>query len=181
MDKIKLQNMEEKTQLDAETSNASEKANTEGEAKTFTQEDLDKIISERLVSEKKKHERELKETVEKEKAEAERLAKLSAEEKEKELTSKQLAELQKKETELSLRENKLEAIAKLDELKIPLKLVDFIVDSDAEKMKSKLQTLQEIWKASVSAEVASQLKGNPPKDIGVNNQTNSKKLIKTAF
>lgn len=163
---------------DAKTPEASEKG-TEG-GKTFSQEDLNRVISERLVSERKKFDKELAEKLAKERAEAERLAKLTAEEKEKELTSKQMEELHKKEVELSIRENKLKAIETFDEAKIPIKLVDFVVDADAEKMEGKIKTLKETWTEALSEEVARQLKGTPPKDLGVNDQ-NKKVKVKTSF
>jgi len=171
--------MEENQNLDANTSEASEKGNQEGE-KTFTQEELNKVLSERLAHEKRKFEKELSEKIAKEKAEAERLAKLSAEEKEKELTSKQLEELRLKEKEVTIRENKLEAISAFDEAKIPIKLVDFVVDADAEKMREKINSLKETWQNAISDEVARQLKGTAPKDITDNEQSKRVK-VKTAF
>jgi len=172
--------MEDKKQnSDAQTSEASQNEEQEG-AKTFTQDELNKVISERLSQEKKKFEKELSIRLAKEKEEAERLAKLSADEKEKELVGKQMEELRLKEREVSLRENKLKAISVFDEAKIPLKLVDFVVDVDAEKMEEKITSLKETWQNAVSDEVSRQLKGTAPKDVS-SDQSKSRVKVKTSF
>lgn len=145
--------------------------------KVFTQDDVNSIISQRLAKEASKFEQEKKIAVEKAKEEAERLATLSQEEKQKELTAKQEAELSKKERELRLRENKLDAQAKLDELKMPIKFAEFVVDEDANTTNERIEVLSTFWNKSLEEAVAKQLSGNPPKDFSKSNSTEKQKLI----
>lgn len=148
-------------------------------AKTFSQEELDKIISNRLSEVKKKLEAEKDKAIAEAKAEAERLAQLSNEEKEKELTQKQLEALSEKEKELASRENKLKAIEIFDEAKIPIKLVDFVVDSDGDKMIQKIEILKESWKSALSEELQKSVSGEVPKDFKVN--SSKKREVVTSF
>ena len=148
-------------------------------AKTFSQEELDKIISNRLSEAKKKLEAEKEKAIAEAKAEAERLAQLSNEEKEKELTQKQLEALSEKEKELASRENKLKAIEIFDEAKIPIKLVDFVVDSDSDRMIQKIEILKESWKSALSEELQKSVRGEVPKDFKVN--SSKKREVITSF
>lgn len=147
--------------------------------KTFSQEELDKIISNRLSEVKKKLEAEKEKAIAEAKAEAERLAQLSNEEKEKELTQKQLEALSEKEKELASRENKLKAIEIFDEAKIPIKLVDFVVDSDSDRMIQKIEILKESWKSALSEELQKSVSGEVPKDFKVN--SSKKREVVTSF
>lgn len=163
---------------DTQADQASDKAtNEDNEAKSFTQDQLNDIVSKRLGEFKSKAEKEFAEKLANEKAEAERLAKLSSEERERELTTKQLQELATKERELSIRENKLSAIAELDEAKIPLKFVEFVADADIAKQQERLNTLKGEWQNAVSEEVKRQLAGTPPKDIKTSGNSIPKKPI----
>lgn len=130
----------------------------------FTQEQVDKMISERLSRAEQKFEKTLSERLEKERAEAERLAKMSAEEKEKELTQKEAEKLKAKELELTLRENKLAGIEKLNELDMPIKFVEFVISEDTEKMNANIEIMYSEWKKAVEAQVKRQLAGTTPKD-----------------
>ena len=153
-------------------------AQDNGGDKTFSQDELNKIVSERLNELKRKHEAEKQKAVEQAREEAERLAKLSNEEKEKELTAKQLEALATKEKELAIRENKLKAIEIFDEAKIPIKLVDFVVDSNVDTMINKIELLKESWKTALSEELQKKVNGSVPKDFSVNS-TEKKKVVTT--
>lgn len=148
-------------------------------AKTFTQEDLNRVLQERLSEEKAKSESEKQKAVEEAKKEAERLATLSQEEKQKELTEKQREYLESKEREIQLRENKLDAIAKLDELKMPIKFAEFVINEDKEKMFERIKDLNESWTTSLNEAIADQLKGNAPKDFTSKAQKKITKVIST--
>lgn len=169
--------MEETKTQESETPTDSRTEATGG--KTFSQEELNQIISERLAKERSKAEIEKREAIAQAKAEAERLAKLSSEEKQKELTLKQSEELAKKERQLTLRENELNARAKLEELNIPSKFAEFVIDVDTEVMDKRIENLKDGWNKSISEAVARQLQGNPPKDLNKGNS--EKKPITLAF
>lgn len=162
------------TTQDAETSDASINEVTEG--KTFTQEQLDKIISSKLKQVDKKYEDRIKEIVLKEQEKAERLAKMSAEEKEKELMSQYKADIDKKERALRIREMHLEATTLLNERQIPIELAEFVIDADEEITKSRIDKLDKALKKAVESGVNEKLKGKPIEDYSSKNSRNLRKF-----
>ena len=154
---------------DTDTSAVSNYEVTEG--KTFNQDQVDKIISSKLKQVDKKYEERIREIVSKEQEKAERLAKMSAEEKEKELMSRYKAEIESKEKALRIREAKLEATSLLNERQIPIDLADFVIDSDIEQMKSNIEKLDKMYRKAVEKGINEKLKGKPLEDFGkTNNQ-----------
>jgi hypothetical protein len=158
--------MEEITQ-DTETSAVSKNEGSEG--KLFNQEQINEIVSSRLKQVDKKYEERIREIVNKERIEAERLAKLTAEEKEKELISRYKSEIEAKEKALRIREAKLEATALLNEKQIPIDLADFVLDSDIETMKINVEKLDRMYKKAVERGINEKLKGKPIEDFGKSN------------
>lgn len=139
--------------------------NTEDKStKTFTQEDVDKAISERLKREREKAEKTIAEKVAEAAAEAERKAKLSAEEKEAEDRKKREAETAEREREITLRENRAEARELLQERNISADLVNFVVDVDADTTRENIDNLEKAFLKAVEEGVEAKLKGKTPKD-----------------
>jgi hypothetical protein len=154
---------------------------------TFKQEDVDKIITERLAREREKWQKEVKELekekakeLEQEKKEIEKLANLSAKEREEELQKKYEEDLNKKELVLAERENRLEIIDKFSEAKVPLHLVDLVIDPDRDKTLEKAEQFIETYQKSVEVSVADKLKGSPPKDVKPNSKPTPKRVV-TSF
>ena len=137
--------------------------------KTFTQDEVNNIISDRLKTEKAKNDQAIKDAVAGAIAEYDRQAKLTQEEREKEAKSKREAELKAREEDITLRENKVKAQELLAEKNIPIDLVDFVVDLDANKMNDKIETLAKTYNKSVETGVTDKLKGNPPTDFSNEN------------
>ena len=136
---------------------------TEGQAKTYTQEEVDELLQRetdrRVSSALKKAEAKNAEKMK----EAEKLAKMNEAEKyEYELSQREKAILEK-ERELTLAENKNEASKILAEKGISLRLVDFVVADDAETMNANISLLEKEFKASVKAEVEKRLGSQAPK------------------
>ena len=134
---------------------------TEQSVKTFTQEEIDKMISVRLEREQKK----FSERLEKEKTEAERMAKLTADEREKEILKQSKNELEEKERLLKLRENQLTAYNKLAEAGLDNSFVDFVLDEDSEKMLEKIENLKTRFTKSLEEKLKKEMEGKPPKDV----------------
>ena len=102
--------------------------NNEAKAgKTFTQEEVNKLVGSTRTEEREKSEKAVKDAVAEAIAEYERKAKLTEEEREKEAKSKYEAELKARENEITLRERKIQAQEMLAEKKIPTELVDFVI------------------------------------------------------
>lgn len=165
-----------KETLEVETPVTSEKEGVV-EEKTFTQAELNDILKQRLARQEKDLEVRIKEA----QKEAERLAKLSAEEKEKELVARSTKELEGKMKEVSIRENRLDAIELFTESKVPASLVDYVINEDKEKTLENAKTFAGLFNDSVAKAVAEQLKGTPPKDISANSKEQSAKAVVTTF
>lgn len=132
--------------------------------KTFTQEEVDKMISERLARQQKKFDNE--------KEEAAKLAKMNAEEKAKYAAQKREEELTARETAIQKKELRFEALNILEEKKLPAKLVDCVDLTSAETSKTSIEALQAAWTEALTAAVNERLRSNvPPAYSGGNANT----------
>ena len=137
--------------------------------KTFTQADMDNLAGKIRGEEKAKNDQAIKDAVANALAEYDRQAKLTEEEREKEAKSKREAELKQREDEITLRERRLEAQELLSAKNIPIDLVDFVVDLDANKTKENIEKLAKTYNKSVETGVTDKLKGTPPTDFSNSN------------
>jgi bisphosphoglycerate-dependent phosphoglycerate mutase len=148
----------------------------------LTQEQFDNALKERLERERKKLNKEAEERIKKAQEEAERLARLSSEEKQKELEARTKEDLQEREIGIARRENRLEAVERFNEAKIPVHLVDYVVSDDLDKTLEKTEEFIKSYNESVSRTVADQLKGTPPRDIADNSKNDKiPKKVLTSF
>lgn len=162
---------------------ATTNSEVKGGTKTFSQDEVNDIVSERLKDVKSKQEEAINNAVALALAEERRQAKLTEAEREKEAKSKREAELKEREDNITLRERRLEAQELLQAKNIPIDLVDFVVDLDQTKTKENVEKLAKTYNKSVETGVTDKLKGNPPTDFS-NNQDNtdkSKTKISGAF
>lgn len=154
--------------------------NNEGQAggKTFTQDELNNIVSERLREVKAKQDETVKNAVAEALAEERRQAKLTEDEREKEAKTRREAELREREQNLTLRENKIKAQELLSQKNIPIDLVDFVVDLDESKTKDNIEKLAKTYNKSVETGVTDKLKGTPPVDFSSTNDKKTEKSTK---
>lgn len=122
------------------------------EGKTFSQEEVDKIISERLSRQKEKFE--------KEKAEAAKLAKMNADQKAEYEKQKREEELAAREKAVTVRELKAEAKNILAENKLPSGLADILNYESAEACKASIEAVKKAFNEAVSAQVDARLRNN---------------------
>ena len=141
------------------------------ETKTYTQEELDKLlqsetdrrVTEALKTSRAKWEKEYKEKLEKEKKEAERLSKLSADEREKELLKQKEQELAEKEQAIRMKELHLYTIEILSEENLPVGFAEFLIGEDAETTNDNIKKFKEEWQKALSNAVDERIKGKSPK------------------
>ncbi len=146
---------------DGDSPNPSTQGATDVETtSSFTQEEVDKIVSKRLAEAKAKADKQLAE----EKANWERQSKLTEEERAKEAQAAKEAEMKQREREVTLRERRMDAVAKLAEKKLPASLVDFVVTEDAEQVDKNIDTLTKAWNGAIEEAVKARMAGNTPKD-----------------
>lgn len=125
------------------------------ETKSFSEEQVNSLIQKRINEVNEKHDKALKEA----RAEWERQAKLTEDERAKEAQAKRLAELEEREREVTLRERRAEAAATLAERHLPAEFVDYVVDTDEDKVSSNIDKLEKAWKAAVDEAVKDRLQG----------------------
>lgn len=136
------------------------------ESKTFTQDDLNKIISDRLSKERKKWDEELSSKVEEAKTEAQKLAKMNAEQKA-EYERKQLEEqLSKREAEITRRELRATALETLAEKGLPKQLAEVLVYTDAEATNKSIEAVEKSFRDAVEQAVNDRLKNTTPPKTG---------------
>lgn len=132
--------------------------------KTFTQSEVDKMISERLARQQKKFDAE--------KEEAAKLAKMNAEDKAKYAAQKREEELTARETAIQQKELRFEALNILEENKLPAKLVECLNLTSAETCKASIESIKAAWTEALTAAVDARLKSNnPPPFSGGNTQS----------
>lgn len=144
---------------------AANKGDKDKKTETLTQEQVNSLIAERLAEANAKHEKVMAEKIKQAQTEAERLAKLSADEKADEERKKRDETTSARETELTLREMKLEAKELLEKKGISATLVDLVVVADADKTKSNVDALEKAFNKAVEDKVTEKLKGKSPEDI----------------
>lgn len=134
------------------------------EPKTFSQDEVNEIISKRVNEINAKNSEKTAKAIENALADYERKAKLSEEEKAHEEQERFKSELANRERDLSIRENRAEAREILQEKSMPSVLVDYIVDEDLDKTKENIDKLEKVWNEAVAKEVKRKLIGNTPID-----------------
>jgi len=127
------------------------------------QSEADKRVNQALSSAKQTWEKEVHEKILEERKEAERLAKLSEDDRKKELEDKQKNELSIREKTIARKEMKLEAINILSEKKLPIKFADMLIGETAEETQSRIKNFEKAYKDEIDAEVTVRLKGTTPK------------------
>ncbi|MCL2094767.1 DUF4355 domain-containing protein [Candidatus Saccharibacteria bacterium] len=132
--------------------------------KTFSQEEVNEIVSKRLGETKAKTEEMISKKLQEAEAEWERKAKLTAEEKAKEESERRTSELAQKERDIAIRENRAEARDILAEKKISSELVDWVIDADLDITKSNIEKLEKVWNKAIEEGVNAKMVGKTPTD-----------------
>ncbi len=136
------------------------------ESSTFSQEQVNEIVSKRLAEANSKAEKRLQEEVAKAVAESERQSKLSKEELEEEFRAQHEQELAERERSITLRERRADAKDALAEKNIDSSLVDFVIDLDEEKTNKNIEKLERVFNKAVELGVQAKLAGTSPEDYG---------------
>lgn len=129
------------------------------EVKTYTEQEVQSMIDQRVTQALKTAERKNQAKV----REAEKLAKMNDDDRKEYEYQQRLAALEEKEKEFALLENKNEASKILADKGLSLSLVDFVVAEDADTMNNNIKILEQAFKQSVKAEVEKRMAGNTPK------------------
>lgn len=130
--------------------------------KTFTQEELDAIVSKRLAKEKTKLEEERKALLTKAEQEKE-LAKLSEKERaQKEFELKQ-SEFEKERQEFQRQKLELETVKELDKRSLPVEFSNMVLGEGSEDTLERINAFEKQWQAALEKAVNERMKGTTPK------------------
>lgn len=146
--------------------------------KTFTQEDIDRIISKKFKQWEKTKAKE-KEEIE----EAERLKRMSqAERQQKELEDK-IKKIEKMEADMARKDLNSQVVKELASRDLPIEYAEFVmVEGDADATMDRLKVFMEKYNADIQKEVDKQvqerLKGNVPKTSAVENKAETSAFLK---
>ena len=129
------------------------------EVKTFTQDEVNEMISKRLQRERK----DIEAKIEAERKEAEELAKLSEAEKQRKLFEKQVKEFE--ETKRAFENERLlnETSKQLASKNLPIEFAEMLKGNDAEKTFENIQLFEAKFNEAVEKVVTERLRGNVPK------------------
>lgn len=128
------------------------------EPKTFTQEELDKIVQGRIAKERKSWEKQLED----QKTEAQKLETMSDKEKKKYQEEKRIKELDDREAAITRRELTAQAKVQLADKGIPTELAEILNLTDAESCKKSIETVEKAFQTAVEKAVEEKIKGNAP-------------------
>ena len=156
--------MDENTKTGVEQESTSSAATDSGnETKTYTQEEVDKLLQaeadRRVTSALKKQKAEF----EREKLESEKLRDMDEAQRKEYEYEKKVAELEAREKEFNIAQNKLEASKIMAEHGLPISFVDYIVAEDAETMMQNITTFETQWKAAIADEVQQRMASPAPR------------------
>lgn len=140
--------------------------NTENEVKTYTEEEVLKLIqaeadrrtNQALAKQQKKHEKELS------------LSKLDGEERAKAEKDSRIAELEEMLAQMKIAQNKSDLKSVLSSRGLSAEFADIIhISDDIEEAQGNIDKLDKLFKAAVKAEVERRLAGSSPKGNGGSN------------
>lgn len=146
------------------------KTYSEDEVKSLLQKEADKRVTEAL----KKREEEFKIKLEQERFEAERLAKLSEEEKAKEMKQKFENDLRQREIEITKKEMALKVTSLLAEKNLPINMAKYLITTDENETLNNINEFEKQFSEALDKQVSQKFKGATPSGNGTNNpQTKS--------
>lgn len=168
MDDEKEVNVNEDGQKDV----SGDEAETKEKTQTFDevlsnkeyQSEFDKRVTKALEKAKSKWETETEAKLK----EAEKLAKMTANEKAEHERTKREEELSKREIELNKRELRAEAKSILLEKNLDVNLAEMLNYTDAESVKSSIESVEKAFNIAVESRVLEKLKGKTPQSSGGN-------------
>lgn len=143
------------------------------EAKTFTQEELDKIVQGRIAKERKAWEKHLED----QKTEAQKLETMSEKEKKKYQEEKRIKELDDREAAITRRELTAQAKVQLADKGIPTELAEILNLTDAESCKKSIEVVEKAFQTAVEKAVEEKIKGNAPMKKAKDKKLSDEELI----
>lgn len=125
------------------------------QSKTFTQEELDKIVQGRIAKERKSWEKQLED----QRTEAQKLESMSEKDKKKYQEAKRIKELDDREKAITKRELTAQAKVQLADKGIPTELAEILNFTDADSCKKSIEVVEKAFQTAVEKVVEEKIKG----------------------
>lgn len=139
------------------------------EAKTFTEEEVNKLIQGRLAKEQRAWEKKLED----QHTEAERLASMNETQKKRYEEEKQANDLAKREAEVTKRELTATAKETLIDKGLPIELSEILNYKDADACNESIEMVSKAFQSAVQKAVEEKLKGGTPPKKGPQEESSS--------
>ena len=133
------------------------------ELQTLLQSETDKRVTQALNTAKAKWEAEFGEKLENEKQEAARLAKLTAEQREKELFERQKADFAAQQAAFQREQMLNSTMIELQKESLPVQFAEYMLADSAETVAANITAFKSKWQEAVQKAVDDRLKGATPK------------------
>lgn len=140
-----------------------DKTYTQAEFDAMLQSETDKRVTEALKTAQSKWESEYQTKLENEKSEAVKLAKMSAEERNKALADREREKYETERAKFERERLEFETVKQLAEKKLPTELAKCLCGTDAESTKANIEAFEKAYGEAIQKAVDERLKGKPPK------------------
>ena len=131
--------------------------------KTFTQDELDHIVQERVKRAVAKAQKDAEDKIKQAQSEGERLAKLTKDERAKEEEAKRLADLEAREKAIAIKELRIETQSLLSDEGLPIEFLDVVMADTAESVKDNIASIRKVFDEAVEKRVNERLTQDKPR------------------
>ena len=131
--------------------------------KTFTQDELDHIVQERVKRAVAKAQKDVENKIKQAQSEGERLAKLTKDERAKEEEAKRLADLEAREKAIAVKELRIETQSLLSDEGLPIEFLDVVMADTAESVKDNIASIRKVFDEAVEKRVNERLTQDKPR------------------
>lgn len=131
--------------------------------KTFTQDELNHIVQERVQRAVAKAQKDAEDKIKQAQSEGERLAKLTKDERAKEEEAKRLADLEAREKAIAVKELRIETQSLLADEGLPIEFLDVVMADTAESVKENIASVRKVFDEAVEKRVNERLTQDKPR------------------
>lgn len=155
--------MAEETNTEVVETEEVDNAETTEADKTFTQDELDHIVQERVKRAVAKAQKDAEDKIKQAQSEGERLAKLTKDERAKEEEAKRLSDLEAREKAIAIKELRIETQSLLSDEGLPIEFLDVVMADTAETVKDNIASVRKVFDEAVEKRVNERLTQDKPR------------------
>ena len=160
---MEVANMAEETNTEVVETETVDNPEATDADKTFTQDELDHIVQERVKRAVAKAQKDAEDKIKQAQSEGERLAKLTKDERAKEEEAKRLADLEAREKAIAVKELRIETQSLLSDEGLPIEFLDVVMADTAESIKENIASIRKVFDEAVEKRVNERLTQDKPR------------------